>query len=182
MLSTAKTPEGKRILIVDDDSEVALMLTSLLERIGYLVIGTANNGDAAIRIAGEKNPDVILMDIHLTGEMDGIDTARKIKGLYGTPIIFLTADGDTNTIKRAVETQAQGFLVKPLNTKELFASIESVLLRKHKLDTFIEQQIAADRPICPCATPMIKIYSKKDDRMLPVGWVCPNCHHFVQGI
>ena len=140
------------------------------------------SGEEAIAMSGELYPDVILMDIHLQGETDGVEAAKKIKGLYGTPIIFLTAYSDDETIRHAVMAEADGYLVKPINTQELFAGIESALYKKRKLDFFMEQQAATTRPVCPCNTPMIQTFSTtKNGEMIPVGWVCPSCHHFVQG-
>jgi DNA-binding NarL/FixJ family response regulator len=160
-----------------------MTLEETLKRIGYTVVGIAMSGEEAIAMAGEPLPDVLLMDIHIQGEIDGIEAAKKIKGLYGTPIIFLTAYSDDETIRRVVMAEAHGYMVKPINTRELFASIESALYKKRKIDFFMEQQAAANRPICPCSTPMIQAFSTtKNGEMIPVGWVCPSCHHFVQGL
>ncbi len=181
MMKNPENPAEKRILIVEDEGLVAMTLEETLRRIGYVVVGIAMSGEEALTLTGEQHPDVILMDIHLQGEMDGIEVAYKIKGLYGTPIIFLTAFSDDETIRRVVQTEASGYLVKPINTRELFAGIEAALYKKRKLDSFMEQQAAANRPICPCKTPMIQAFSAaKNGEMIPVGWVCPSCHHFVQ--
>ena len=182
MMTNPTNLSEKRILIVEDEGLVAMTLEETLRRIGYSVVGIAMTGEEAIAMTGEKYPQVILMDIHLQGELDGIEAAKKIKGLYGTPIIFLTAYSDDETIRRVVLAEAHSYLVKPINTRELFASIESALYKKRELDSFMEQQAAATRPICPCNTPMIQTFSStKNGEMIPVGWVCPVCHHFVQG-
>ena len=183
MLKNPKNSAEKRILIVEDEGLVAITLEETLRRIGYSVVGIAMSGEEALTLTGECQPDVILMDIHLQGDMDGIEAAQKIKGQYGTPVIFLTAYSDDETIKRVVQTESSGYLVKPINTRELFANIESALYKKRKLNSFMEQQAAANRPICRCTTPMIQAFSTiKSGEMIPVGWVCPSCHHFVQGV
>jgi len=182
MLKNPKNSAEKRILIVEDEGLVAITLEETLRRIGYSVVGIAMSGEEALTLTGECQPDVILMDIHLHGDMDGIEAAQKIKGQYGTPVIFLTAYSDDETIKRVVQTESSGYLVKPINTRELFANIESALYKKRKLNSFMEQQEAANKPICRCTTPMIQAFSTiKSGEMIPVGWVCPSCHHFVQG-
>jgi DNA-binding response OmpR family regulator len=175
-------PAEKRILLVEDDSRVAKILEEMLTRIGYLVTGTAIKGDEAIAMAAERYPYVILMDIHLPGEMDGIETAQRIKGLYGTPIIFLIGDNNDETIKRAVMAESYGYLVKPVNIKELFANIEIAIHKNRKIDPFKEPQVAAGGPVCPCDTPMVQIFSSERDVMVPAGWVCPRCYHFVRGV
>jgi len=173
----------KKVLIVEDEGLVAITLEETLRRIGYLVIGIAMSGEEALALIGERQPDLVLMDIHLQGEMDGIETAKKIKGQSGTPVIFLTAYSDDETIRRVVLTEASGYLVKPINTRELFASIESALYKKRRIDQFMEQQAAAQQPVCTCGTSMIRTFSQQErGDMLPVGWVCPSCHRFVQGI
>ncbi len=181
MMKSPANPEEKRILIVEDEGLVAMTLEETLKRIGYSAVGIAMSGEEALSLTGERHPDVILMDIHLQGDMDGIEAAHKIKGLYGTPIIFLTAYSDDETIRRVVLTESSGYLVKPINTRELFAAIESALYKKRRIAQFMERQAAANRPICSCNTPMIQTFSTtKNGEMIPVGWVCPTCHHFVQ--
>ena len=173
----------KRILIVEDEGLVAMTLEETLKRIGYVAVGIAMSGEEALTLTRDRQPDVILMDIHLHGEMDGIETAHKIKGSYGTPVIFLTAYSDDETIRRVVQTESSGYLVKPINTRELFAAIESALYKKRKISQFMEQQAASNRPVCTCSTPMIRTFSPKENgEMVPVGWVCPKCNRYVQGI
>jgi len=180
MKNNPANPAEKKVLIVEDEGLVAMTLEETLRRIGYSVVGIAMNGEEAMALTAERQPDVVLMDIHLQGEMDGIEAAQKIKGQFGTPIIFLTAYSDDETIRRVVLAEASGYLVKPINTRELFAAIESALYKKRRFDRFMEQQAAASRPICPCGTPMIQAFSPEQGEMIPVGWVCPKCHNFVQ--
>ena len=182
MATHTTIPGTKRILLVEDESVFALSLEETLTRIGYTVVGVAMSGTEAIALAGGQQPDVILMDVHLHGEMDGIETAHKIKGACGIPVIFLTAYSDDETIRRIVLTEPDGYLVKPINTRELFASIESALYKRRRIDQFMEQQAAASRPVCTCGTAMTRTFSADRGGMIPVGWVCPKCHRFVQGI
>jgi|SRR5208337_3348194 len=145
MIRNAENSSEKRILLVEDDSNFSKMLEDLLMEIGYTVVGIAVSGEEAITMAGGAGRlDVILIDIHLEGEIDGIETARKIKGLYGTPTIFMTAHADNETIQRVVMTESEGYLVKPINRQELFANIEIAIYKKRKNDTLIERRAATN--------------------------------------
>jgi len=120
----------KKILIVEDESIVALELKDRLEKLGYQVIATVSTGEQAIKTTEEKNPDLILMDIHLKGNMDGITAAKHIKN---TPIIYLTAYADTETLNRARITTPYAYIVKPFEERELQSNIE-IALYKHQTE------------------------------------------------
>ncbi|MEH2193903.1 MAG: ATP-binding protein [Nostoc sp.] len=122
-----------RILVVEDEVIVARSIASQLSQLGYIVTGTASSGKVAIAKALETHPELVLMDIILKGEMDGIATASKIREQLDVPIIFLTAYGDDHTLERAKITQPFGYIVKPFTTKDLKIAIEIGLL-KHQLE------------------------------------------------
>ena len=133
----AGNPDEKRILLVEDDPDFSSMLESLLKEIGYKVIGIAASGEDALVLAGSgKRIDVVLIDIHIEGDIDGIETARQIKMLYGIPTIFMTAQPDDESIRRAVLLESEGYLVKPINRQELFATLEIAIHKKRKHDVF----------------------------------------------
>ena len=143
MIKNLENSSEKRILLVEDDTNFSKMLETLLMEIGYTVVGIAVSGEEALKMAGGKSRlDVLLVDIHIEGEIDGIDTARKIKGLYGTPTIFMTAQADDETIRRVVLTESEGYLVKPINRQELFANLEIAIHKKRKNDAFMERRAA----------------------------------------
>ncbi|WP_421908968.1 response regulator [Methanolacinia petrolearia] len=96
---------SKRILVVEDEVMVAMTLEDTLEALGYEVAGTVDNGRDAIRLAAEKKPDLILMDIRIRGDIDGIETADRISGSMDIPVVFLTAHSDEQTLMRALKTQ-----------------------------------------------------------------------------
>jgi CheY-like chemotaxis protein len=102
-----------RILVVEDESIVALDLRQRLEQMGFEVIATVATGSAALEQATSKNPDLILMDIQIKGEIDGIETASRITKLVDVPIIFLTANSDRSTIDRAKSAGPLAYLLKP---------------------------------------------------------------------
>jgi len=122
----------KKIFIVEDESIVAMTLEDTLVQLGYEVAGTAANGQDAIRMIGQTHPDLILMDIRIEGEMDGIETAGKVTELYNIPVVYLTAHADEKTLERAMTTQPHGYLLKPFRTRELYSTIE-IALYKHRL-------------------------------------------------
>lgn len=122
-----------KILVVEDERILAIGIKRKLESLGYSVTGMASSGKEAIENAKETNPDLILMDIVLKGNMDGIETAGQIINLYNIPIIYLTAYADDEILERAMITEPYGYLLKPFNVSELKANIEMALY-KHKLE------------------------------------------------
>jgi AmiR/NasT family two-component response regulator len=116
-----------RILIVDDEIIIARELEARLQSMGYDVVDIASSGHEAIRIAMEMQPDLILMDIVLKGEIDGIEAATEIRRRIQVPIIYLTAYTDGTTVERARATEPSGYIVKPFSESELNASIEIAL-------------------------------------------------------
>jgi PAS domain S-box-containing protein len=117
------------ILVVEDESIVALDIQNRLRRLGYIVPTTVASGPAALAKAAELQPDLILMDIKLKGEMDGIEAAEQIKARYGIPLIYLTAFADEATLQRAKSTEPLGYLVKPFEELELQATIRMAFYR-----------------------------------------------------
>ncbi|HET8686153.1 MAG TPA: response regulator, partial [Methanosarcina sp.] len=94
-----------KILVVEDQNIVALNIRNKLKNLGYTVPGTASTGEEAIRKAELTNADLVLMDIMLKGEMDGIEAAREIKNRLGIPVLYLTAYTDDETLERAKTTE-----------------------------------------------------------------------------
>ncbi|GEM_PF-1103640 len=116
-----------QILIVEDDNIVALELRDRLQSLGYAVAGVASYGREAIERAAEMRPDLVLMDIRLKGDVDGIEAAREIRARFGIPVVYLTAYADENTLRRAKVTEPYGYIVKPFQERELHTVIEVVL-------------------------------------------------------
>ena len=117
------------ILIVEDESIVALDLQNRLQRLGYLAPAFVATGPDAIAKTVELQPDLILMDIKLRGEMDGIEAARQIREQFDIPVIYLTAFADETTLQRAKITGPFGYLLKPFEERELLATIRMALYR-----------------------------------------------------
>ncbi len=125
------------VLIVEDEGILAIELKETLEKLGYNVLATASTGGETIELAAMHRPDLILMDIVLKGDMDGIEAANKIRSNLKVPIIYLTAYADDETVKRAKITEPFGYLVKPYNDKELQIALEMALYR-HTMDKLRE--------------------------------------------
>ena len=129
----------ERILIVEDEKIISLDLQRRLEKFDYNVVGLCTTGTEAVEKTGEFLPDIILMDIMLAGDIDGIDAAKQIKDQYQIPVIFLTAYADEKTLERAKEAEPFGYILKPFKEKELYTTID-IALYKHKVDKTLKRQ------------------------------------------
>ncbi|PKL81903.1 MAG: hypothetical protein CVV24_12910 [Ignavibacteriae bacterium HGW-Ignavibacteriae-3] len=121
---------NNKILVVEDEMIISMELSHRLKRSGYEVVGTAATGEDAIQKANEFVPDLILMDIHINGDLDGIQTAEIIHSTQDTPVIYLTAFSDEKTLARAKLTTPYGFIIKPFEQRELEISIEVALYKR----------------------------------------------------
>jgi two-component system, response regulator PdtaR len=122
-----------KVLVVEDQNIVALNIRNKLKNLGYIVPGTAATGEEAIKKAELTNADLVLMDIMLKGEMDGIEAARAIKEKLGIPILYLTAYTDDETLERAKTTEPAGYISKPFKEEDLHSNIE-MALHKHRAE------------------------------------------------
>ena len=120
----------RRVLVVEDDAIVSLELIEKVKKYGYMPIGPARTGDEAITLAIKENPDIILMDIILDGKINGIDAVNAIRKIKDIPVIYVTASSDRETVERAKSTTPFGYLVKPIDEKELVITIEMTLKRR----------------------------------------------------
>ena len=100
---------------------------------GYRVVGTTSSGSEAIKLASQTSPDVVLMDISLHGEMDGIEAAEAIRSWHDIPVIFLTAFADEQSLQRAKATNPFGYILKPFDQRSLYTTIE-MAMNKHQLE------------------------------------------------
>ena len=116
-----------RILIVEDERITSDHLRRLLTRLGYDVAGIASNGTEALEQLQHTHPDLLLADIGLRGEIDGVEVAARARNDYDIPVVFLTAFSDPETIHRARIPEPYGFIIKPFADEELHATIEIAL-------------------------------------------------------
>ncbi len=117
------------ILVVEDEAIVAMDIAQRLKRAGYDVPAVAATGEVALRTLEELHPDLVLMDILLKGEKNGIETAREIKDQFEIPVIFLTGQADESTQEQIKNTGAYGFILKPIDTASLLPNVELALAR-----------------------------------------------------
>jgi two-component system cell cycle sensor histidine kinase/response regulator CckA len=134
-----KMEELTRIFIVEDEGIVAFDIKQLLLNLGYDVVGVVSTGEEAIEKVEEIPIDLILMDISLEGEMDGIEAAKRIQGRWDVPIIYLTAHSDKKTLERAKVTDPLGYIVKPFDKPTLHTSIEMAIY-KHRMKKQLEEK------------------------------------------
>ncbi|MFP4654611.1 MAG: response regulator [Methanohalobium sp.] len=119
--------ENPKILVVEDENSVALDIKNRLTKLGYSVTDVTSTGEDAIKKAEENKPDLVLVDIILKGEIDGIEAARHIHDNLDIPIVYLTAYADDDLIERAKHTKPYGYILKPFQNKDLRSNIEIAL-------------------------------------------------------
>ena len=130
-----------RFLIVDDELLIAQDLSAQIQRLGHQVVGIASSADKAIALAGQQRPDIVLMDVQLGQESDGISAAQEIRAKFGVPSIFITAYADRPTLTRAQEVQPLGYLVKPIRSPELEATL-LMSIAQHRLTQVLAESLS----------------------------------------
>src|SRR5580700_856067 len=130
-----------RILIVEDEGIIAENIASRLLKNGYRAAGIAESSEEALASIPDSKPDLVLMDIHIKGALDGIETTRKLRELFDIPVIYLTAHSDSQTVDRAKTTGGFGFLTKPIDHRTLATTIE-MATHKHRADREVRDQRA----------------------------------------
>ena len=118
--------DDSKILIVEDEYIVATDLKQRLEDMGHEIVGIEGDGKSAIKKTVETKPDLILMDITLKGEIDGIETAQQIQEDYDIPFIYLSGSYDNTTLKRAKTTEPSGYIIKPFIDRGIEKALERV--------------------------------------------------------
>jgi two-component system, cell cycle response regulator len=140
----APRTEALSILLVEDEGIVARDLEETVTRMGYRVVGIASEGVQAVCLAEELHPNLIVMDVGLKGEIDGIQAAQMIQERSPVPVIFLTGHRDATTLQRAIRTGPLGYLVKPFQEVELRCAIE-VAVHKHRAEVAMREREEALR-------------------------------------
>ena len=153
-----------RILIVEDKAIIADDIALKLEQLGYQVVNIAEDGETALQLAAQHQPDLVLMDIRLPGQLDGIETARTLLKTRKLPIIYLTAHSDQAIVNRAMETSPAAYIVKPFDTRELQIAID---LAVHN---FAEQQPTEPEPAPTEYVVQDSIFLKRDHRFEKVAF------------
>lgn len=123
---------GKSILIVEDEAIIAAYTRRILENLGYHVTGLASTGEDALRKIQSSKPDLVLMDVYLAGDLNGIETAEIIRTSTRIPVLFMTAFADSETFRKALETRPLDYIVKPVTPELLLSKIQNVLSRSQQ--------------------------------------------------
>lgn len=118
------------LMLVEDERVIAFDLKNQLQSFGYTVSAVLSSGEQAIERVAEVSPDLVLMDIHLEGTLDGIEAALQIQARHRVPVVFLTAYAEDDTLRRALDCRPFGYLVKPCEARELHATIQMALARR----------------------------------------------------
>jgi AmiR/NasT family two-component response regulator len=129
------------VLLAEDETIIRLDLCKLLERAGYDVVAEARNGEEAVELARQYEPDLAIMDVKMP-KLDGIEAARQILEERPIPIVMLTAYGRTELVARAVEAGVFGYLVKPFQERDLLAAIATARARHEELTTVREEAVS----------------------------------------
>ena len=112
------------VLLVEDEAVVAMELQAMIEELNLDVVGVVGNGEEAVNLAKEHKPDIVFMDIRLTGKMDGIEAVEEIKQHYDPFVVYVTAYSDSEIMERAQATHPSGYLIKPVTREDLKSMIE----------------------------------------------------------
>jgi len=121
-----------KVLVVEDESIISKDIQHSLNRLGYTVVGSTATGEEAVELASSKSPDIVIIDIMLKGDMNGIEAAEIIKNTLEIPVIFLTAYADEATIEKAKILEPNGYIIKPFKEIDLHSSIEIALYKSQR--------------------------------------------------
>jgi len=152
---------NKNILVVEDESIVAKSIQEKLNNLGYSVPAVVSSGAGAIKEAEKIHPDLILMDIKLEGDIDGIEAAKQIRRLYDIPIVYLTAYADEEILQRAKITEPYGYILKPFEERELLGNIE-IALYKHKMEKKLKENKNQLNNIINSTSELIIVFDKNN--------------------
>lgn len=126
-----------RVLLVEDDRITSTLIQRYIRDLKYELVGAVSSGEEAVDIINSSTPDVVLMDINLEGDIDGIESAKRINNRDSIPFVYITSSADSSTINRAKESNAYGYIIKPFDKKDLRASLEMALVR-HGMESTIK--------------------------------------------
>jgi signal transduction histidine kinase len=156
MMNNAMT--ATNILVVEDESIIALDIKNSLKKSGYNVVGLATSAEEALKKISDLHPDLVLMDIQLRGAIDGVETAEQIRSQFQIPVVYLTAHADEHTLQRAKVTQPFGYVLKPFEDKELTTTIE-IALSRHQAEKAIRQALLKEKELSELKSRFVSVVS-----------------------
>lgn len=136
----------KRILLVEDDGIIVTRLTNILQKFGYPSINILAYGEDVLNLVSKKPPDLIILDIHLSGKINGIEVAEQLHARFDIPVIFVTAYSEDKLLQQARLTEPYAYLIKPINERELYATIELAFYR-HEIEIKLKKKEEYNRKI-----------------------------------
>lgn len=148
----------EKILVFEDERIIAYDIKKCLEKSGYIVPGIIAYGEQAIQKVAEFNPDLVLMDVMLKGEINGIEAAEEIINSFQIPVVYLTGLSDNNTLLKAKYTQPFGYVLKPFDTNQLITTIE-IALNKFKTEVFMRSELEKQKEINSLKTRFVSMVS-----------------------
>ena len=157
-----------KVLIVEDNRIVAADIAATLQQIGYEISGMLAKGEDVKSHIEKEKPDVILMDVNLEGEMDGIDVSKKVLEEYQLPVIFLTANSDKETFERAKETKPYAFILKPFDRFDIEHSIELAMSRFAQSQEHLKEEEMEEADASPTFVLKDRIFVKSKDAMIKI--------------
>ena len=146
--------KGKRILIVEDEAITAMELSDRMRKQGYVVVAVVSTGEEAVEKAIDLEPDVVLMDIKIKGDMNGIEAAQQIHDCCNIPVFYLTAFSDESLLMQAKITEPYGYMIKPFTVREIHSNIE-IALYKHEMEQKLKERQTAYRSLIDGTNDMI---------------------------
>jgi CheY-like chemotaxis protein len=196
-MNTDHPARKTRVLIVEDEAIVACELQSRIEGFGYEVAGVAGSADQALTLVAQGGPDLVVMDIHIRGGVDGIELAEQLRRLGGPAVIFLTAHSNQEISRRAQRTEPFAYLLKPYQDNELRIAMELAIYRQRmereraELTRQLEQALAEIKtlrgliPICAWCGKLrddhgfwlgVEAYLKAKTEVSCTHSICPDCY------
>lgn len=154
------------ILVVEDESIVSKDIQYSLNKLGYNVVGAASTGEKALELVRSERPDIVLMDIMLKGDMNGIETAEIIKTELSIPVVFLTAYADESTLSKAKVTEPYGYIIKPFKEIDLHTTIEMAIYKHGKEQAVVRERDLLYSIIENKETSMGFIFVKSNSRLV----------------
>ncbi len=173
--SFGKKMEKRKILVVEDEAITAMSLEVSLENLGYQVTSIVNSGKDALNSIDSNKPDIVLMDIKIKGDMDGIDTAEIIREKFDLPFVFSTAFLDQERINRAKITMPFGYVLKPIQERELKITLE-MAMHTSKIEAFRKE---AEKRLIEREQQLNTIYNATSNYMCLLEYIAPNQYHYL---
>ena len=170
-----------KILVVEDDKFISTILAFFIKELGHQVVERCRTGAEALELSKKHSPDLVLMDIHIEGDIDGIQTAERIQRDFEIPVIFISSDTSEKIVERAIVSNSYGYLIKPIQKRELGITID-LAYYKHKVDIEQKRREQGFRQFISVAAAPIVIVSNGTIRYLNMNALDLFHSHYIEDI